>query len=56
MNRIVIVFVPTDLSKRELEMEMNKYLASIAKRATPDESEKRPEEWPFWTWFIPNPC
>jgi hypothetical protein len=59
---VVFVFVPFDSARQDFDARLRECLASLEPSKPTEETvlpePKRPDEtaWPFWTWFLPNPC
>lgn len=62
MNQVVIIFVPVGPSQSDVEAALRKLFAQLQfVEASPSANNARAEitdndQWPSWTWFIPNPC
>jgi hypothetical protein len=61
MNQVVIFFVPTEATRQDIKAALRKRFPSVqveeaaSQSRTPDPKLEDADEWPLWTWFIPNP-
>ena len=61
MNQVVIFFVPTNATQRDFETALCEHFDSLAASTrtsptnTDQETAESTEEYPAWTWFLPNP-
>ena len=54
MKNIVFIFVPTEANgKQTLREEVSSWIRACAGIDEPFADDKG--EYPFWTWFLPNP-
>lgn len=59
MNRVIIFFVPTDPSRRDVEAALQQNFAGLQPdNASPKLDGRRvvtdSDQLPLWTWFVPN--
>ncbi|MBV9127437.1 MAG: hypothetical protein JO117_05050 [Verrucomicrobia bacterium] len=52
VKTIVFVFVPVELSRAGFARPLRECLAAVEPPAPPEKKAR----YPFWTWFLPNPC
>jgi hypothetical protein len=61
MNKVVIIFVPVDVSQSEVNRALKKALEEEFESEALGDAElnrngsDQSKALPFWTWFLPNP-
>ncbi len=61
MNHVAIFFVPVNATQPDLEAALHEHLASLPSGETAQQSKPGRaaitdnDQWPLWTWFVPNP-